>query len=347
MNIEYKENQMRKLNEYAREYIDNNNDLNYQNIAKQMREFSGADYVMLNIFDDNGKDFTLVGFKGNKISINKAMDIIGYNIIGKKFEYEEGRNERFEKSIVTKVKELVGGILPERTISIIEKVFPVDHILVVRVTKNRETIGSFNLIFYENQNKNDHEMLKLFASQVGLFIDKKNSEQKTLEATRRCQALIKNSVSLIHIFDNKGNYIDVSDATADLLGLKKDEIIGNNFNDIMPKEKAKEFLNTISTVNKTKRHLYKKDSLNFNNKERIYESVIFPIEEKDNEVVLFGSIASEITEKEESKRELINKRDKLRSIIETTQDGFWIIGENKKIIDVNDAYCKMTEYSRK
>src|SRR6056297_3578978 len=350
MNIEYKENQMRKLNEYAREYIDNNNDLNYQNIAKQMREFSGADYVMLNIFDDNGKEFTLVGFKGNKISINKAMDIIGYNIIGKKFEYEEGRNERFEKSIVTKVtnlKELVGGILPERTISIIEKVFPVDHILVVRVTKNRETIGSFNLIFYENQNKNDHEMLKLFASQVGLFIDKKNSEQKTLEATRRCQALIKNSVSLIHIFDNKGNYIDVSDATADLLGLKKDEIIGNNFNDIMPKEKAKEFLNTISTVNKTKRHLYKKDSLNFNNKERIYESVIFPIEEIDNEVVLFGSIASEITEKEESKRELINKRDKLRSIIETTQDGFWIIGENKKIIDVNDAYCKMTEYSRK
>src|SRR6056297_2258347 len=139
-----KENQMLKLNEYAREYLNSSNEkIDYQKITKQMREFSNADYVMLNIFDDNGKDFTLVSFEGNKISINKAMDIIGYNIIGKKFEYEEGRNERFEKSIVTKVtnlKELVGGILPERTISIIEKVFPVDHILVVRVTKNRETI---------------------------------------------------------------------------------------------------------------------------------------------------------------------------------------------------------------
>jgi hypothetical protein len=34
------------------------------------------------------------------------MEIIGYNLIGKKFKYEEGRNERFEKAIVTKVESL-------------------------------------------------------------------------------------------------------------------------------------------------------------------------------------------------------------------------------------------------
>jgi len=147
-------------------------------------------------------------------------------------------------------------------------------------------------------------MLKLFASQVGLFIDKKNTEQKTLESTRRCNALIKNSVNLINIFDNKGNYTDVSDATVDLLGIKKDEIIGKNFRDILPKEKAEDFINTISTINKTKEHLYKKDSLTFDNKERMYESVVFPIEEKEDEVVLFGSIANDITKKEASEREL-------------------------------------------
>src|SRR6056297_1605384 len=271
MNIEYKENQMRKLNEYAREYIDNNNDLNYQNIAKQMREFSGADYVMLNIFDDNGKEFTLVGFKGNKISINKAMDIIGYNIIGKKFEYEEGRNERFEKSIVTKVtnlKELVEGILPERTISIIEKVFPVDHILVVRVTKNRETIGSFNLVFYENQNKNDHEMLKLFSSQVGLFIDKKSSEDKTSKAIQRFKSLLKNSVSIITIVDNKGNYIDVSDSTSDLLGIEKENLIGKNFKKVVP-EDAEHIMDMLSTINKTREPIYKEEVYNVNNQKRL------------------------------------------------------------------------------
>lgn len=36
----------------------------------------------------------------------------------------------------------------------------------------------------------------------------------------------------------------------------------------------------------------------------------------------------------------------LRTILETTQDGFWIIGEQTFITDVNDAYCHMTGYSR-
>ncbi len=52
------------------------------------------------------------------------------------------------------------------------------HNIIVRIAKNKKTIGSFNLIFYKNQNENDDEMLKLFASKVELFIDKKNSEQR-------------------------------------------------------------------------------------------------------------------------------------------------------------------------
>ncbi|GEM_PF-4318023 len=75
ININYKENQMIKLNKYAREYIENKDTkLNYQNISKQMKEFSGAEYVIFNIFDEKEKDFTLVGIEGNKSNINKAMD---------------------------------------------------------------------------------------------------------------------------------------------------------------------------------------------------------------------------------------------------------------------------------
>ncbi|MGM0395692.1 MAG: hypothetical protein ACQEP4_01405 [Bacillota bacterium] len=140
---------------------------------------------MFNIFDENGKDFTLVGFEGNRNNIDRAMDVIGYNIIGKKFKYEEGRNEKFKKSIVTKVdslEELVGNALPNAAISIIEKVFRIDSILTVRKTKDEKTIGNFTLIFSENQNENDDEMLKLFASQVGLFIDKISFGTKPMSA---------------------------------------------------------------------------------------------------------------------------------------------------------------------
>jgi PAS domain-containing protein len=57
-------------------------------------------------------------------------------------------------------------------------------------------------------------MLKLFATQVGLYIDKKNSEQKTLKSIKRFQALLENSVSIITIVDDKGYYVDLSDSAA-------------------------------------------------------------------------------------------------------------------------------------
>jgi len=229
MNIDSKEIQMIKLNKYAREYIEEkNNNINYEKISKQMKEFSGAEYVMFNIFDENGKDFILVGFEGNKKKINKVMDIIGYNIVGKKFKYEEGRNERFEKSIVTRIEslnELVGNALPRSVTLLIEKIFKVDYIKTVRITKDEKTIGNFTLIYSENENKNDDEMLKLFASQVGLFIDKKKDELKTIEMKERLENIIKGTnVGTWELNVKTGESI-VNKRWAEMLGYKLEEIL--------------------------------------------------------------------------------------------------------------------------
>lgn len=42
----------------------------------------------------------------------------------------------------------------------------------------------------------------------------------------------------------------------------------------------------------------------------------------------------------------IDKTDYIHSILNTTQDGFWIVDRNRKFIDVNEAYCNMSGYSR-
>jgi len=348
MDKNYKENQMLKLNKYAREYIeDKDKKVDYQKIAKQMREFSGAEYSIFYIFDENGKDFTLAGFEGNKSKIKKAMDIIGYNIIGKKFEYIESIHKKLEDSIITKIeslKELVGSVLPDMTISIIEKIFPIDHILVVRVTKDGETIGSFNLVFYKNQNKNDNEMLKLFASQLGLFIDKKKSEKETLETTNRFQSLLKNSVSIITIVDNKGNYIDASDSAAQLIGVKKEELIGKNFKEVVS-EKNEEFMNSINTISKTKKPIHKEEVFLVKDKKRIYESIIFPIEQKGDEVVLFGSIANDITDRKETEEDLLHAHDLMKYILEYSPSGIAVHDKDLNYIYVSKKYLK--EYNVK
>ena len=48
----------------------------------------------------------------------------------------------------------------------------------------------------------------------------------------------------------------------------------------------------------------------------------------------------------ESYKELLDSERKIRKILETTQDGFCIVGENQRLIDANNAFCKMLGYTK-
>jgi len=48
----------------------------------------------------------------------------------------------------------------------------------------------------------------------------------------------------------------------------------------------------------------------------------------------------------ERTRELSESEEKYRKLIETTSEGFWLIGTDKKTIDVNQSLCNMIGYSR-
>ncbi len=169
--------------------------------------------------------------------------------------------------------------------------------------------------------------------------DKKNSEKNSVEAIQRYQSLLKNSVNIITIVDNKGNYIDASNSTADLLGIKKEDLIGKNFKEVVP-EGAEDIMNTLSTINKTKEPVYKKEIYYVNNEERLYERVVFPIEEKDNEVVLFGSIANDITEKANYENKIRNERDYIYKIFNSMSQYVVVTGLDYKIQFMNEKAIK-------
>ena len=48
----------------------------------------------------------------------------------------------------------------------------------------------------------------------------------------------------------------------------------------------------------------------------------------------------------ESYKELLDRERKIRKILETTQDGFCIVGKNQRFIDANNAFRKMLGYTK-
>ncbi len=57
-------------------------------------------------------------------------------------------------------------------------------------------------------------------------------------------------------------------------------------------------------------------------------------------------VVSDISESRKAEDMVRGREQYLRTILQTTKDGFWVIGAEGRLIEVNEAYCAMSGYSR-
>jgi len=57
-------------------------------------------------------------------------------------------------------------------------------------------------------------------------------------------------------------------------------------------------------------------------------------------------VYEDITERKKAEEQILGHNRYLQAIIETTVDGFWVVDDQKNILQVNDAYCRMSGYSK-
>ena len=77
-----------------------------------------------------------------------------------------------------------------------------------------------------------------------------------------------------------------------------------------------------------------------------YITTLFPLFDEAGNVRAIGSIAHDITERTQAERALRENENYLRTILQTTADGFWVINRQGQVVDVNEAYCAMSGYTR-
>ncbi len=162
-------------------------------------------------------------------------------------------------------------------------------------------------------------------------------------ALRETQALsaafLHNSPSINYLIDKDCRYTLANPAFERLTGRTQDEIIGRTVFDLWPAEVAEELDRNNRKVLDDGEPLRVTERVGTDTNTRFFESVHFPLLDHSGHVVGAGGIATDITE-----HRLAEERYGL--MIHTSMDAFMLIDAEARILEVNEACCALSGYSR-
>ncbi|MDD4991424.1 MAG: PAS domain S-box protein [Paludibacter sp.] len=215
------------------EFIDSDLDkVDYKKICDNIVEISGAKYASFNLFDEDGLDFTTVAISGIDGIQDKMKSVFGYELQNKKWKHDPVRSEKLKNSIMTRFDsffELSGFVFSRKISTVVEKLFNIGEAWVVQITKNNKTIGDYTLLFTRGNTIKNAEIVELYASQVGLYLERLNSEN----ALRKSEEIYRNLVMRIpdgvYKSTTDGRFLDVNPAMIKMLGYdSKEEMLKLN-----------------------------------------------------------------------------------------------------------------------
>jgi diguanylate cyclase (GGDEF)-like protein/PAS domain S-box-containing protein len=166
-----------------------------------------------------------------------------------------------------------------------------------------------------------------------------------LEPTSSLKPILDNVLDGIITISTRGIITSFNKAAEKMFGYQAEEIIGKNISMLMPASDAAQHdghLERYTSTGHSKiigvgRDLFgkRKDGSEFAMSLGVTEAWL------DNAQHFIG-VVSDITARKQAEE----TQEKYHTILRTATDGFWIVSKNGRLLEVNDAYCRMSGYSR-
>ncbi|MFX1363316.1 MAG: PAS domain S-box protein [Promethearchaeota archaeon] len=237
---------------------------------------------------------------------------------------------------------------------------PDDLKRVSRVMKNALYSGVFSEEF-RTRHKNGHY---LYVELKGKFLienneiigailisrditKRKETEQKLRKSEEKYRNLIEDAQEGVWALDEYENTIFVNARLCEMLGYTKDEMIGKNLHSFIPESMA-----PLIEGNRSKREKGVKETYEFQFLKKdgsiIYTEIsAAPIMDEYQKYKGSFAYITDITSKKIAEQKLIESENKYRTLFESSTDGIYSTDMEGLFIEVNEAFLKMTGYSRK
>lgn len=336
-------NLKKMLYESSELIISKQKDVDYSMFTNTILEISGAKFAAFNLFETNGLDYTTVGFSGLSDFQAKSKKYLGFNFLNKKWTHDPIRAEKIKNNIVTKFNSLydLNSHIISRTIAtLIEKTFNLGELVVVKISKNENQKGDFTLNFKKGETLQNQELVELYATQVALFIDRRESEDTLKESERKYRVLFAESPQPMLVYDLETlDFIEVNQTAIDFYGYSHNEFLSMSIAELHQKGEREYFLKMIDLTKKGEitdgvfRHIKK-------NGENLF------VETHSMPTPIFGKNARNILIQDVTQRKLDEDAIKsslslLNATLESTADGILVVDSEGRATIYNQKFVKM------
>jgi len=187
---------------------------------------------------------------------------------------------------------------------------------------------------------------KVLFSIVRDITEQRKAVMALKESEERFQLLFESAPLGYQSLDFEGRFLNVNQKWIETLGYSKDEVIGKWFGDFLCPEYVDGFRQRFLKF-KTQGHVHSEFNMPTKDGQRLviaFEGTIGT--NAEGEFKQTHCMLQDITEQRKAEKALLESEAKYRTIIETTQDGFFVVDAKGRIIDANETYCRMTGYTK-
>ena len=194
--------------------------------------------------------------------------------------------------------------------------------------------------------------LQVYQAELEVQNDELRAAQSKLEQSRQSLSRLFHMAPVGYVLlDAVGMMVDVNQTLCQMLKTERDELLGKPFSRQILTADQPLFLGRFKSFYKNPKNkfievrLIRQDDRTFFAK--LEGRFLAEDEESDgtkqDELLL---MVSDISEQKQAERQIKGNERYLHAILQTTVDGFWVIDRHGRVVEVNEAYCTMSGYTR-
>lgn len=315
-----------KLAEASRTFLSYTSEtVNYQHIIDVACDIAGATFASLNIFNDNGQQFTTVAISGPSDDIQQVTEQLGINFQGQSWAYTPEIEENFfskKTTFLNRISLITETLVNSEIVDALARELGVNQVVLVKIEQKGKMLGGLTLLFTHQKQLQNQLLIETYAELVGMLLDRLNQERAFINERTTLRQINEQTPASVIITNANGDIEYVNPTFTQLTGYSMDEIIGQNPRVLKSGECTWEeyvdLWNTISSGRVWRGEFHNRKK----NGELYWESAsIGPIYGVDGKIAHYIAVKENITERKILEEDLIGQNN-LRNLLMSIASGF-------------------------